>query len=334
MENFSEIRPHEILIVIPTFNEGGNIRNCVESLIGGDEFFRTVRMVVVDGGSHDNTIEVVNELVREYPSLRCLHNPKRLQSAGLNLAVETWAENQLRFLIRCDAHSVYPKGFMWSVLDCFAKHPDAASVVSVMDATGNSCKQKAISWIVDTPLGSGGSAHRGGRRSGWVDHGHHVGFRVDWFRRIGGYDESFSHNEDAEYDYRLRQAGGKIWLESSVRLKYIVRNSLWALWLQYWRYGRGRCRNIVKHRSLPKFRQTAPVFFFLGLTSSLSLAIFWPIAFLPALFYFGAMTVVSIVCVLRIGGPCGLWAGVAMAVIHLAWGGGFLFQSMASLRGR
>ena len=31
--------------------------------------------------------------------------------------------------------------------------------------------------------------------------------RIAAFRGVGGYDESFSHNEDAELDYRLRQAG-------------------------------------------------------------------------------------------------------------------------------
>ena len=36
--------------------------------------------------------------------------------------------------------------------------------------------------------------------------------RIAAFRAVGGYDESFSHNEDAELDYRLRQAGYRIWM--------------------------------------------------------------------------------------------------------------------------
>ena len=90
---------------------------------------------------------------------------------------------------------------------------------------GDGCFQRAAAWVVDTPLGSGGAAHRGGRQSGSVDHGHHAGFRLDWFRRIGGYDESFSHNEDAEFDHRLAAPAARIWLDAEIRLEYRMRDS-------------------------------------------------------------------------------------------------------------
>ena len=41
------------------------------------------------------------------------------------------------------------------------------------------------------------------RKSGYVDHGHHAAFRAASFKAIGGYDETFSHNEDAEFDGAL-----------------------------------------------------------------------------------------------------------------------------------
>ena len=42
-----------------------------------------------------------------------------------------------------------------------------------------------------------------GAEGHWADHGHHALMRISAFRAVGGYDESFSHNEDAELDYRL-----------------------------------------------------------------------------------------------------------------------------------
>ena len=127
-----------------------------------------------------------------------------------------------------------------------------------MDSRGEGCFQKAAAWIVDTPLGSGGSAHRGGRASGPVDHGHHAAMDLDWFRRVGGYDAGFSHNEDAELDHRLRRAGGHIWLAAELRLDYWMRPSPARLARQYWNYGRGRARTVCKHGMRPRLRQIAP----------------------------------------------------------------------------
>jgi NADH:ubiquinone oxidoreductase subunit 5 (subunit L)/multisubunit Na+/H+ antiporter MnhA subunit len=46
------------------------------------------------------------------------------------------------------------------------------------------------------------SKRKGGARQ-WIDHGHHALFKTTAFLAAGGYDESFSHNEDAEFDARL-----------------------------------------------------------------------------------------------------------------------------------
>ena len=50
--------------------------------------------------------------------------------------------------------------------------------------------------------------------------------RIAAFRAVGGYDESFSHNEDAELDLRLTREGGRIWLTDKVRIGYHPRAPL------------------------------------------------------------------------------------------------------------
>ena len=127
----------------------------------------------------------------------------------------------------------------FALLEALAR-TGADSVVVPMDAVGVGCFQRAVAWVVDTPLGSGGSAHRGGKRSGFVDHGHHAAFKAARFRELGGYDEAFSHNEDAEFDRRLADAGGRIWLDADIRIGYFPRATPGALWRQYWNYGRAR----------------------------------------------------------------------------------------------
>jgi succinoglycan biosynthesis protein ExoA len=316
----------DVVVVIPTYNEERAIEPCLRSLLDGDPLARKARVMIVDGRSEDRTRDIVRDLAEsEFPNIRLLDNPRRLQSAAVNLAVAE-ADLEHGIIVRCDGHAVYPPGFVSSVVRSLRDRGDAASVVSVLDATGRTAFQQAAAFIMDTPFGSGGSAHRGGSGSGWVDHGHHAGFRVEWFKRVGGYDESFSHNEDAEYDHRQRQAGGRIWLDDGLRIEYTVRDSLAAIWRQYRNYGRGRARTYLKHRAPLRLRQLVPAIHTALLGFSILVAPLAPWALAYPLVYAAFLLGISVWAVARVARPTGAWAGAILAAIHLGWGSGFLQQ--------
>lgn len=98
-----------------------------------------------------------------------------------------------------------------------------------MESVERTCLEKAVAWVSDTPLGSGVAAHRGGRSSGYVDHDHHAIFRLSKFVAAGGYNETFSHNEDAELDCRLGALGGRIFLDAGIRIEYYPRSTFGEL---------------------------------------------------------------------------------------------------------
>jgi succinoglycan biosynthesis protein ExoA len=326
--------PDRVVVAVPTLDEERHIRNCLLSIIGDDPAMRTVRIVVADGGSADGTRRIVRDVAAAHPNVTLLDNPGRLQSAAVN-AVAFGPEGARReILVRCDAHAAYPPRY---VLDVAARldalPPDVAAVATVMDATGEGCFQRAAAWIVDTPLGSGGAAHRGGRRSGYVDHGHHAGFRLSWFRRVGGYDPSFSHNEDAELDHRFAEAGGRVWLAADIRLAYAMRGSLAGLARQYHNYGRGRARTQAKHGARPRLRQMLPAVNLAAQAACLAAAPAEPWLVAAPAGYLAAATAVSLAGAAGLRSPCGLWAGPAMLAIHNAWAVGYLRQRLAG-RGR
>jgi len=179
---------------------------------------------------------------------------------------------------------------------------------------------------VDTRLGSGGAAHRGGTVSGYIDHGHHAGFDLQWFRKLGGYDETFSHNEDAEYDHRVIASGGAIFLDAETRIGYVPRGSVLALVRQYFNYGKGRARTCIKHDKKLKIRQLLPIILVIGLMMSLLGGVIHT-AFLTPVFLYAALLVgISIyMCALK-RSLCGLWSCIILASMHLGWGTGFLTQ--------
>ncbi len=80
-----------------------------------------------------------------------------------------------------------------------------------------------------------------------MDHGHHALFVLDAFRALGGYDETFIANEDAEFDRRLTNSGGRIWLSEDLAIVYHPRRTPAALFAQYLRHGAGRARMLLRH---------------------------------------------------------------------------------------
>jgi succinoglycan biosynthesis protein ExoA len=320
-----------VLVVIPTLNEVRDIESVVDALCVDLPSNASVAIVVADGGSTDGTQQRVRGMMARRPMLRLLHNPKRTQGAAVNLAARTLGQDA-QVLIRCDAHAVYPRAFVRQLLETLDR-TGADSVVVPMDSTGHTCLQRAVAWVSDTRVGSGGSAHRGGRRSGFVDHGHHAAFRMASFRNAGAYDESFTHNEDAELDCRQRALGGRIYLDARIRLSYRPRATAASLARQYFCYGRGRSRTVRRHPGSMRARQLAlPVHLALSLLA-LALAAFWPMLLAWPLAYLAVLMLTSIWMALRQRSACGLLAGPAAGTMHISWALGF-YAGLATVRER
>jgi succinoglycan biosynthesis protein ExoA len=305
--------------VVPCLNESAHITGVIESLLG-DPGWADPLVVVADGGSTDGTVELVQAIAARDPRVRLLHNARRIQAAGVNLAAALFGDGRA-WLVRADAHAEYPLGFV-STLIGEARRADCQSVVVSLRTAGVGVFQSSVAYAQNSWLGTGGAAHRLRGPEGFVDHGHHALFDLRAFRAIGGYDESFTHNEDAEFDVRLRRAGGRIWLTRKAEVTYITRATPGALYRQFRNYGRGRARTVLLHRMRPRVRQLLPlavapsVVALLGTPISLDFA-------LPALAWAAGCCGCSLTK--AFSGPSAAVAlsGPAAMVMHCGWSFGF-----------
>jgi succinoglycan biosynthesis protein ExoA len=312
---------HAVLVVVPTLNEATHIEAVLRQLSGGILQGDRVRFLVCDGGSQDGTQEIVARLARADERIALLHNPRRLQSAAINHAVRAQGVD-FDILVRCDAHSIYPPGFIPGLIRTL-EQTQADAVVVPMDSVGDTCARKAIAWVSDTLVGSGGAAHRGGTRSGFVDHGHHAAFKISAFVAVGGYDESFSHNEDAELDCRQKALGARIYLDSGIRVGYVPRSTFRGLWRQYLAYGQGRSRTVRKHPASLRLRQFAvPANLVLLLVSAAAVPWYPWIGVWPCV-YFAVLALTACALAVKHRSFCGLLALPAAAIMHTAYALGF-----------
>lgn len=315
------------LAVIPCLNEAAHLGPLLDQMLADPAIDL---LVVADGGSTDGSRALVEQRMASTDRLRLLDNPARIQSAGINLAVARFGARH-HWLARIDAHCSYPRGYVAMLVDA-ARESGATAIVVPMVTVGHAGFQKAAAAAQNSALGTGGSLHRHVVQGRFVDHGHHALMRIDLFRRLGGYCEAMPCNEDAEYDYRQVGDGGRIWLEPRAAITYFPRRSSAALWRQYWRYGAGRARNVRRHAMRLKARQLAPLAVPIAVLALPLAAVHWLFA-APALAWFALCLVLGAVIGARAGGGWALLAGWAAAIMHLAWGCGFLTEMIRHPRG-
>ena len=310
------------LIVIPCLNEAAHIGALLDQLVPAARRLGAA-IVVADGGSTDGTQAIVERYAADDPRVFLLHNPKRLQGAGLNLAVRLCGDG-FDYLIRIDAHGGYPDDYCDRLLED-AVRTGADSVVVSMETLGTGIVQAAAAAAQNSKLGTGGSRPRHVSAGEWIDHGHHALMRIAAFRAVGGYDESFGHNEDAELDHRLRQAGYRIWLTGRTRMTYFPRSSFAKLYRQYLGYGRGRARNVLKHRIVPKLRQTIPLFVLPSVVLAAFAFVHW-MALVPLAIWIAVCLGFGAWIATMERKPELALAGVSAMIMHFAWSLGFWTQ--------
>lgn len=313
------------IIVVPTLNEAHHIGALLDALLVEAEAL-DARIIVADGGSTDGTTDIVARHALASSRILLLHNHQRIQSAAINMAVEACGHGA-DYLIRIDAHGAYPPDYCRKLV-AEAEERQVGSIVVPMTTVGVAPFQRAVATAQNSAIGTGGSAHRTGKGHGPVDHGHHALMRVDAFVGVGGYDQSFRFNEDAELDHRLRLAGHTIWLTDRTGMTYYPRSTAKGLFKQYFGYGGGRARNILKHRMRPRLRQMVPLAILpVVLLAALSI---WHWAFLVPLAIWGLGCIALGIHAAQKHYPqyempmlLSPLVGLAAMIMHLAWSAGF-----------
>jgi succinoglycan biosynthesis protein ExoA len=307
--------------VVATYNEERFIALCLESLLqqqGVDEF----EIIVVDGASSDGTVAAVQSFAEYGSRIRLVENPRRLQVYALNLGCRA---AQGKYIAAISAHTTYqPTHFR----DCIRvlERTGADAVGPVQLATGSGSLGTAIAWCMSSPLGIGNARYRFTHREEEVDSVFSIFMPRATFERMGGYDERIVLDEDGEFGYRLRAAGGRIVVSPAIAARYLVRGSLRALARQMFGYGYWRRFTQLLHRQRVPLRVFAPPLLVVALAASLALAPtpYWALGAIVPLTYLAY--VLAAMFRAKRGGIGWAAAGCVAAVLpcmHVAYGLGY-----------
>jgi glycosyltransferase involved in cell wall biosynthesis len=312
---------------MPVRNEADFIVRSLGRVLDQDYQKDRLQVIVVDGASDDGTDDLVEQTFRAQESvgfagLTLLRNPRGIVPVSLNLAL---GEAQGDVVIRVDGHCEIPvdyvircvRGLLETDADCYGGR---------LETVGTSTVAKAIARAQSSIFGVGGADFRTSDKSGYVDTLAFGAYRREVFQRIGDFDEELVRNQDDEFNFRLVQSGGRIWLDAALVSKYYSRADLKRLWRQYYEYGLYKVRVIQKRSGVASIRHLVPAAFVVGIAAAASLSAIvrdpLPLA-IAALPYVIAMAIASLIAAK--GAPRTFpILPLAFAILHFGYGTGFL----------
>jgi glycosyltransferase involved in cell wall biosynthesis len=325
----SDVMMPTVSIIVPCFNEEHTIGLLLDAIYKQTYSIAEIEVVIADGHSTDGTRDAVEQFVRDHEELSIIliDNPKRIIPAGLNVALE---HSKGEYIIRLDAHSIPQPNYVELCISVLKK-TGAANVGGAWEiqASSEGWVARSIAAAASHPLGAGDARYRYKGDAGAVHTVPFGAFQRSWMDEVGTFNESLLTNEDYEYNYRLRTAGGKIWFDPMIQSVYFARKNLLELMYQYLRYGYWKARMLVQNPRSLRWRQALPAGFVFGLLFLSILALVLPNARILLSIYlgfYGAITIgFGLVEAFRngdfllvFGFPFSLWT------MHLAWGSAFL----------
>ena len=311
--------PH-ISVVLPARDCAALIPECL-SAIGSQTYEGPIDVTVAVAPSRDGTEQVLADTRIGLP-MHLVDNPAGTTAAGLNIAT---AASRGEIVVRVDAQARIPPDYIERAVSTLTR-TGAANVGGMQRPVGPRGLPAAIAAAMASPFGSGPAAFRRGLRSGPADTVYLGVFDRDVLVEVGCFDESLERNQDYELNWRLRRQGHTVWLDPSLVVDYVPRDDYPGLASQYFSYGAWKRTMLIRNPGSLRLRQMAPLALVVGLTvSAAELGRgHWRGAAVPVLYAAACAIAASR---LRSALPAvgdRIRAAVAFAVMHLAWGAGFV----------
>ncbi len=238
-----------VSVVATVYNEGNSISTLMDSLL--NQTRRPDEIVICDGGSVDDTVDLLNSYAGILPGLRIVTEKGANISRGRNLAV-TEAKgtviactdagvrldpNWLEQLVAPFEESVPAEGRRVGAVAGFFVPEVSGPFELAMGATVLPQEEEIAP-------------------SGFLPSSRSVAYTKDLWRRIGGYPEWLDYCEDLVFDLRIVAKEGEpafAWAPRAIAY-FRPRSDLSSFWQQYYRYARGdgkadlwRLRHIVRY---------------------------------------------------------------------------------------
>ena len=240
---------------MPVKNEGAHIRQAFEAIDGQTYPAELLEILVVDGGSSDDTLDFVNGRAAIDPRVRVLGGPGVNTPRAMNVGIEA---SKGVFVAKVDGHGWMNRDFVATAVGVLDGDGSIGCVGGVIDPVARTIMERAIAVARFSRLGVGGGIYTTEQEVHFIDTVQCGVYRRDALKESGLFDPALVYGEDEELNFRLRSAGWRILFHPGMRFRYRVRPTVGSLLPPYFNYGRARVAVVEKHPEFLRVKHVIP----------------------------------------------------------------------------
>ncbi len=317
----------KIAVIVPCRNEVANIFECIDAIYNSSvpENYE-ISVFIVDGKSDDGTLSVIEELKSKYRTLAIVVNEKQLTPYAFNLGIVAGKGSDYFQIV--GARQIIDSNYIAKSVEILESDKSIWCVGGRVENVFLNAIGKTIARAMQTTFGMGLGNFRTLNESGFVDTVGTPMYPAFVFEKIGYFDENLIRNQDDDFNFRVTNAGGRIFYNNDISLKYYVRGSYKGLWKQFFQYGYWKVYVNKKHKAITTMRQLVPPLFVIYLilliiTSFVSISVAGFLG-IPNLIYIG-MAVHSSLKASEPEVHVKFWEVIKVfPILHISYGLGYL----------
>jgi GT2 family glycosyltransferase len=205
----------KVYVVIPNWNGEDHIVECLNSL---SEQTQPLKIIVVDNGSSDDSVNIIKD---GFPSVEVLEFPDNAGFAGgVNRGIKEALKQGAQYIALFNNDAIADKNWLRNLVNGAEKTPKAGIITGKfmrmdkkhLDSTG----ENYSTWAMPFPRG------RNQEDTGQLDTPEYVFgasggaslYKARMLKEIGLFDEEFfAYFEDVDISYRAQMAGWRVWYE-------------------------------------------------------------------------------------------------------------------------
>ena len=221
----------KVSVIITVLNEAASIRKTLDNLLSQSR--RPDEIVIVDGGSKDGTIELIEEFSKKEPSIKLSIAKGANISQGRNIAIR---QAKYPLIAGSDAGCRPDRMWLEKLIEPLETDPSVDAVKGVFKSEPHNLFEK-LSGLLTLP-GSlneidGENYPMSGRSSA---------FRKSLWEKAAGYPEWLYTAEDTLFEEKLRKMGANIRLAKESTVYWRPRKTFWKMGKMFYLYGKGAGR--------------------------------------------------------------------------------------------
>lgn len=205
-----------ISIGIIAYNEEEFLPNLLNDMKVQKYPHELIEILLIDSCSTDGTKTIMQEFKDNNPdfySIQILDNPKKIQAAGWNVAIQNFTGDVLS---RIDAHTKVTAEYSERVMKNIQGGEMVVGGIRPCVIEKDTPWANTLLQVENSLFGSSINSSRRGTEKTYVKTMFHAAYRREVLDKVGLFNEKLLRTEDNEFHYRIREAGYKLCYDPTI----------------------------------------------------------------------------------------------------------------------